>query len=78
MIPVKAKQKAKYQGNMSCRFCKAYQEDQKHIMTECMAMPHKVTIQYEELFRDDNWKTLKEASENIILIVVCPQTRTNN
>ena len=77
MIPVKANQKARYQGNMSCRFCKAHQEDQKHIMTEWVAIPHKVSIPYEELFRDNNWKTLKEAAENINLIIECLLATTN-
>ena len=69
MIPCKTNQKTQYKDNVECRFCKVHQETQKHVLTEFVSNTHRINRPNEELFKDENCESLKEAAEKIIKIV---------
>ncbi len=71
MIPVKKKQQNQHQ-NMTCRLCKDPNtiEQQEHVIEECKTttdqIPHK--IKYDEIFKEQDTKTMKQIAKTIIKI----------
>ena len=64
MVPTKENDKGSHK-EMTCRYCKATNETQPHIIEECPKM-HTITkgnLKYDEIFNNNNIERLREVAD---------------